>query len=201
MNKKEIEIIFSSLNNFAERDVKLEQYPTPSNIAAEVLWDADISGKKIADLGCGNGVFGIGALILGASSCVFLDIDEKALKIAKENLKIIENRFKKKFKVKFISGDVSEFDTKVDIVFQNPPFGTKNEHADRNFLEVAVEYCSELYTFHKTSTRKFVDAFFRDNDFKILKEYKFRFPLKAAFKFHKSPVKDIEVSCFYGRKA
>ena len=197
MNKKKLEIDLSLLKEFIERDIKLEQYPTPSHIAAEVLWDSNVSGKKIADLGCGNGIFGIGALILGAKEVVFLDIDEKVLKVAKENLKLIENKFEKKFKVKFILSDVNEFDKKVDIIFQNPPFGTKNEHADRDFLEVAVENCLELYTFHKTSTKKFVEAFCRDNSFKLLKEYRFKFPLKAAFKFHKFAVKDIEVSCFY----
>ena len=197
MNKKKLEIDLSLLKEFIERDIKLEQYPTPSHIAAEVLWDSNVSGKKIADLGCGNGIFVIGALILGAKEVVFLDIDEKVLKVAKENLKLIENKFEKKFKVKFILSDVNEFDKKVDIIFQNPPFGTKNEHADRDFLEVAVENCLELYTFHKTSTKKFVEAFCLDNSFKLLKEYRFKFPLKAAFKFHKFAVKDIEVSCFY----
>ena len=200
MNKKELEINLSLLKGFIERDIKLEQYLTPSHIAAELLWDSNVSGKKVADLGCGNGIFGIGALILGAKEVVFLDIDEKVLKVAKENLKLVEDKFEKKFKAKFILSDVSEFDKKVDIIFQNPPFGTKNEHADRDFLEVAVENCLELYTFHKTSTKKFVEAFCRDNSFKVLKEYRFKFPLKAVFKFHKSVVKGIEVSCFYGRK-
>lgn len=200
MNKKELEIILSSLKNFFVREVKLEQYSTPSFVAAEVLWDAfcngNIARKKIADLGCGNGIFGIGALILGAKEVIFLDVDEKVLKVVKENLGLVGSRFKKKFKVKFILGDVVEFDKKVDVVFQNPPFGTKNEYADRGFLEVAVENSNVIYSFHKSSTKKFIEAFLSDNSFKIMKEYKFKFPLRAVFKFHKALVKNIEVSCW-----
>jgi putative methylase len=196
MNKKELEIVLSSLENFFRRDVKLEQYSTPSDIAGEVLWDSNVVDKKVADLGCGNGIFGIGALILGAKNVIFLDIDEEALKVTKRNVKFIEKKFNKKFNVKFVNSDVVDFDQKVDVIFQNPPFGTKNEHADRVFLEVAVEHCDIVYTFHKSSTRRFVEAFFRENSFEMIKEFRFKFPIKRAFGFHRSVCRDIEVSCF-----
>lgn len=42
-------------------------------------------GVKVLDLGCGSGILGIGALILGADSCVGCDVDPKAPEAAMMN--------------------------------------------------------------------------------------------------------------------
>ena len=42
-------------------------------------------GKKILDLGCGSGILGIGAVVLGAEGCVGCDIDPKAPDVAMAN--------------------------------------------------------------------------------------------------------------------
>lgn len=42
-------------------------------------------GKKFLDLGCGSGILGIGALVLGSSYCVGCDIDPKAPDAAMSN--------------------------------------------------------------------------------------------------------------------
>ncbi len=199
MNKKELAILISSLKGFENRDVKLEQYPTPGEIVADVLWNAnsnnDIKNMIVADLGCGTGFFGYGALILGAKKVYFVDKDSDALNIAKENKVILENKLGLKFKTKFICSDVVSFDKKVDVVLQNPPFGVQEEHADRVFLEVAFEYADVVYSLHKAMTINFLKKFSSDNNFEIVNVYSYKFPLKASFKFHKSAVKDIDVVC------
>lgn len=43
------------------------------------------AGKKVLDLGCGSGILGIGALVLGSAGCVGCDIDPKAPDIVMEN--------------------------------------------------------------------------------------------------------------------
>ncbi|MCR5136292.1 MAG: 50S ribosomal protein L11 methyltransferase [Oscillospiraceae bacterium] len=43
------------------------------------------SGKRVLDLGCGSGILGIGALVLGAERCVGCDIDPKAPDVAMAN--------------------------------------------------------------------------------------------------------------------
>ena len=43
------------------------------------------SGKRVLDLGCGSGILGIGALLLGCESCLGCDIDPKAPDVAAEN--------------------------------------------------------------------------------------------------------------------
>ena len=42
-------------------------------------------GKRVLDLGCGSGILGIGALILGCEGCVGCDIDPKAPDVAAAN--------------------------------------------------------------------------------------------------------------------
>src|SRR3989344_9379113 len=94
MNKKitksGLAIELSKLKVFESPKVRQEQYPTDSEIAASVLWNAyilgDLEGKVIADLGCGTGILGIGALLLGAKEVLFVDSDEKALERAKNSL-------------------------------------------------------------------------------------------------------------------
>ena len=42
-------------------------------------------GDRVLDLGCGSGILSIGALLLGASCVKMADIDQNAVRIAKEN--------------------------------------------------------------------------------------------------------------------
>jgi putative methylase len=243
-SKSQLAVALSKLDVFPSPDPKLEQYPTDSEIAAEVLWNAkmsgDIEGKRIADLGCGTGILGIGALLLGAKKVFFVDTDTAAIAVLGNNLnKIgiqdnshssatanIAKRPTTKYsgvtggrplrgchaeakqsssgawrgtadgRVVIVNKDVKDFDEKVDVVLQNPPFGTKQEHADKAFLEKASAIASIIYSFHKTSTSRFVEAFARDNSLKIANRWDFSFPLKSTMKFHEKRIQRIEVSCF-----
>ena len=49
------------------------------------LQDLDLSGKKVLDLGCGSGILGIGAAVLGCESVTGCDIDPKAPDVAASN--------------------------------------------------------------------------------------------------------------------
>ena len=53
------------------------------------------NGKTMLDVGCGSGVLGIAALLMGAESAVGVDIDELAVKTAIENAEIngVSDRF------------------------------------------------------------------------------------------------------------
>lgn len=43
------------------------------------------AGKRVLDLGCGSGILGIGALVLGCDCCTGVDIDPKAPDVASAN--------------------------------------------------------------------------------------------------------------------
>ena len=110
MNKKQLAIALSKLEDFDDKNVKLEQYKTDSELAALLLWKAfmnnDIKEKIIADLGCGNGILGLGALFLEAKKVYFVDVDEKVIELVKENTKDFKNK-------EIFNLDVKEFDKKV----------------------------------------------------------------------------------------
>ncbi len=188
MNKKKLEIELSKLEKFEKVKADLEQYATDSETAASILWNAfmqgDIEDKIVADLGCGNGIFGIGALMLGAKVVYFVDIDKGALDVAIRNCKF-EN-------VHFRNLDVLKFNEKVDTVVMNPPFGVQEEHADRNFLVKAMEISNSIYSIHKIESKNFVEKLSQDNEFKVLGIEEKTLILKKTMKFHKSekyPVK------------
>jgi putative methylase len=195
-SKSGLAIALSRLKTFTIPDPKLEQYPTDSEIAAEVLWSAymndDIKGKSIADLGCGTGILGIGALLLGASEVYFIDSDPDALAVLKENLESV--RIDDGFHI--LESDIRDFSTDVDVVIQNPPFGTRDTHADRAFLQKAFSLASTVYSFHKTSTAGFVEAFAKDNNASITARFNLQFPLKQSLPQHKRKIHRIEVTCF-----
>ncbi|MBU0471576.1 MAG: METTL5 family protein [Nanoarchaeota archaeon] len=195
MTKKELAISLSKLELFSNPDFMSEQYPTDSEIAAEILWMAyinkDVENKVIADLGAGTGILGIGCLLLGAKKVYFVERDKKAIENLKRNLKLLDNK-----NYEIINEDILLFDKKVDLVIQNPPFGTKEKHADIKFLEKAMELSNKIYTFHKTETREYVQKYFEQEGFKNTQYWEFNFPLKKTMKQHKKKVEKIRVSCF-----
>src|SRR3989344_3760936 len=107
-DKKKLSILLSRLKEQEILKLNLEQYQTEGEIAGDILWKAflnnDIKGKTIADLGCGNGIFGIGALLMEAKKVYFLDKDIDAIDAAKENYK----RLKLKNGI-FLNKDINEF--------------------------------------------------------------------------------------------
>ena len=200
MNKKELEIILSKLKGFQNPKVKLEQYITDATVAADIMWNAyhnkHINHKVVGDLGCGPGILGFAALALGAKKVYFVDMDKEALVVAKENKKIMEKLLDKKIKCEFLNVNVKDFSEKINVVIQNPPFGVKKTHHDKLFLVKAMQLSRVIYSFHKLSTKDFVNKFIKDNGFKVKYFYTYDFPIKQTYWFHISRVKTIDVGCW-----
>ncbi len=202
MKKKDLEIILSRLKSFDKQRIDLEQYQTEETIASDLLWyvymSGEIEGLSVGDLGCGNGIFGIGALLLGASRVDFLDLDPAAIKIAKENVASIEQMSGKKFKKSFTNKNVLAFNKKLDVIIQNPPFGVKKTHADKPFLLQAMQCAKKIYSFHKMETRKFVENFVKDEGWNIAFVKRYKFPLRMhsnvkGYPFWKKKVHFVDV--------
>ena len=71
---------------------------------------------NILDIGCGSGILSIASILLGANKATGVDIDELAIKTAKENAKI--NKVSDKFTA--ICGDLIEkINDKFDIILAN----------------------------------------------------------------------------------
>jgi len=56
-----------------------------TRMCLEALETASAPGSRVLDLGCGSGILGIGALLLGCESCLGVDIDPKAPDVACAN--------------------------------------------------------------------------------------------------------------------
>jgi len=195
-SKKNLELELSKFKSFENPSMELEQYATPAPIAAEWIWEmamkGEVAGKTILDAACGPGILGLGLLLLGARKIYFLDKDEKVMQVCLKNY----NQLKEEYEIgeaEFIIEDVKLFDGEVDIVVENPPFGTKDEHADKVFLETAFRVSRIVYSMHKWSTKKFIEAISRDHNFIITDNWRYEFPIKAQFAFHKKPVINIDV--------
>lgn len=59
-----------------------------TRMCLEFLEGLDLTGKRALDLGCGSGILGIGALILGCAECTGCDIDPKSPEAAADNAEL-----------------------------------------------------------------------------------------------------------------
>jgi putative methylase len=195
-SKQDLGRELAKLKSFQEQSMQLEQYATPSSIAADWIWQmalkGEIANKIILDAASGPGILGIACLLMGAKHVIFLDKDQSAMQICIDNY----NQIFEEFEIgtaEFIIEDISLFDAEVDIVIQNPPFGTKEKHIDKKFLETAFSITRVIYSMHKYSTQRFVEAITKDNQFTISHVWRYEFPIKAVHSYHTKPVKKIDV--------
>lgn len=204
MGKKEISILLSKLKVFDKPELRLEQYPTDPEIAGEVLWFAgmqgDVKDKVIADLGSGTGILGLGALVLGAKKAFLVDVDTKAVELAMKNKAFLEQETGKSLNAVFVAGDVNVFDEKADVVIMNPPFGTRNKKIDSAFLFKAMNIADIVYSFHKASTKEYIDKLVADNGFIVTHYQEYDFPLKMSMPQHKKNIEKIKVGVWRVRQ-
>jgi putative methylase len=172
--------------------IALEQYTTPADLAAEILFTAcyvhnDIQGKRVVDLGTGTGRLAIGASILGAEYVAGIDVDLPSLKLASAACKTIQAD------VDFTLGDIRVICGSVDTVLMNPPFGTKKPHADLQFLDSALKLGTVVYSIHKSSTREFLMTWLRNRGFKCELITAAGFEIPHQFDFHRKPKRSVKV--------
>jgi len=193
--KRQLEIALQSIQTFKNPKVEFEQYQTPAEIAADLLWNAksrgDIENMKVADLACGTGILSIGAALLGAKEAVGVDIDSLAINIAQEEAsnKGLEN-------VRFITADIYDFKETADTVIQNPPFGAQKAHrkeADRLFMEKSLEIAPVVYSFHLAETEEFVKNYFQAEGGEITHTFHYQFPIPKIYDFHQKEKVEVDV--------
>ena len=207
-SKKDLAVTLSRLKRFDNPKWKLEQFETDGDSASDAIWSAYLSGsidnKQVLDLGAGTGVLGLGALLVGASKVCFIDCDEDALNILRENILFLSERYDEDFNslITIINSTIeslnkSDLPWEPECIIQNPPFGAKgNDHADKRFLEFAFSVSRVVYSFHKSTSDSFVFALSRDHKFEITKKIECKFPLRNTQHYHKSKIKRIDVTLY-----
>jgi len=194
MKKKELEIILQKVPTYERPNPFIEQYMTPANIAADIIFTAyqfgDIEDKKIVDLGCGTGIFSFGVKQVNAKEVFGIDIDKDCIKIAKEFVKQ-ENK-----DIEFLVKDVRDFNMKCDTVIMNPPFGAQksNRWADRAFIEKGFEISNVIYSLHLSKTIDFIEKLISALNGEISFNKKYIFPVKHTYFFHDKKAAEFDVT-------
>jgi len=189
--KRQLEMALQKLRPLTSRSPRLEQYPTPADIAADLLWEAlaagDIEGKDVIDLGCGNGILAIGAMLLGAHHAIGIDIDPEAINVAEQAAADTG------VNVEFFEADVSTAKGSFDTALMNPPFGAQTKHADRPFIEKALQVAHRTYSLHNYGTEAFIEKLVSSlgGVSLLVKRYKFEIPY--AFEFHRKATESVSV--------
>jgi putative methylase len=194
MKLKQLEMSLQRLAGFPRPRAALEQYQTPAPLAARLLYHAlmkgDIAGKRVCDLGCGTGVLAVGAALLGAGPVTGIDIDEKALDVARENAKLLGAE------VTFLAADLRSGCPQqagaCDTVVMNPPFGAQKAHADRPFIDCALALAPVTYSIFNAGSIPFVQSYTAQRA-EITEKIGGAFAMKRTFAFHTRDVQEIEV--------
>ena len=220
--KKHLEMILENVPKHPNPKVDLEQYSTPATIAADLIWNAyglgDIDGMNILDIGCGTGIFAIASSLMGASYSLGVDIDDESIALAK----ITQNSISEEHDIgivntNFIVEDINSFNSindllnsidnktlddnlislnKFDTLIQNPPFGSQEKgsrHADRKFMEFAVNSAEVIYSFHMKNTEEFVIDYYRGLGAEVTHKLVYKFPIPKIYDFHKEESRDVKV--------
>jgi len=155
---KHISMSLSRIQKPHKFSIRYEQYVTSSDIAARMVYqaflDGNIQGKKVADLGCGNGVLSVASALLGANSVNAYDIDPEMVSVATDNARA--------YPINVYHLDINKITESFDTVVMNPPWGASNTHADMPFIKKAVEIADHIYSIHNRTTEEFLDKVFND---------------------------------------
>lgn len=191
MRARDLERKLSAIPAHPSPQVELEQYATPADLATLLLFEAyalgDIAGRRVADLGCGTGVFAIGASILGASEVVGVDVDPAAIAVARGCGEALGAH------VEWVSSDVASWVGRVDTVIMNPPFGAQNRGADRAFLDAAFRAADTVLSLHNASTREFVESYAGAAGFERTHAWRLKFPLRHQYAHQSRASVEIDV--------
>lgn len=194
MKQRALEMRLSHVPPHPSPNPTLEQYPTPAKIAADVLYHAhtngDIVEKRVIDLGCGTGIFAIGAALLGAEEVTAVDIDEKAVEVARNAAKELG------VEIDFHVNEVERFEKRGDTVIMNPPFGAQKKHADRPFLKKAMEVANVIYSLHLTKTQEFIQKEVNKLGGAITDRKTYEFEIRYTFEFHEKEKAHFDVTMF-----
>lgn len=205
MKKRLLEMILQELTEVPNPDPSLEQYPTPADIGADLIFRAyaygDIAGKTVCEPACGRGMLALGAALMGAGSVTGFDCDRMAVDIANINL---DTLIDKEYDItgEFFTQKLPGFDTEErwDTIIMNPPFGSQRPGADRPFLDFAADHGDVLYSLHLAKTQDFVLRFLKERGMgaEVLGYY--TFPVKHMFAFHTREEVEFEVALLRGGK-
>ena len=198
MKRRHLEMLLQTVPPPSTPQVKWEQYITPVPVAANILHLAysrgDLKDMKVADLGCGTGIFSIGALALGAREVIGLDIDQQVITEAEQALTGLTEV--NRAGMRFVCQEINSFKEVCDTAIQNPPFGAQRKGADLPFLEAAVQSATVIYTMHLDVTNEFIRKQMGRLGCRITDEVVYRFVIPWTYPFHTKEMMEFNVRMY-----
>ena len=149
----------------------------------------DLRGGTI-DLGTGTGRLAIGAAMVGSSNVVGVDVDERAITLARENA------LSAGVKIDWVISDIAKIAGKYDTVIMNPPYGTRSPHLDVRFLKRAFTLAPVIYSIHKSSTRDFIQRIIAKKDRTIDELRSMALDIPHLFPFHNRKWESVDVDLY-----
>lgn len=189
------------LAGFPDPDLSLEQYPTPTDLAAHLVHLAalrgDVEGRTVVDLGAGTGVLALAAALRSPARVVAVERDPGALAVAREN----GRRVDPPIAVDWLCGDATRAPlcpTGPVTALLNPPFGAQrgSEGADRAFLRTAASLAAVSYSVHNTGSRAFVESFAADEGGTVTDAFRADFEMDRLYDHHEADRREIDVEVF-----
>ncbi|MBL6743446.1 MAG: methyltransferase [Candidatus Poseidonia sp.] len=201
MRPKHLAIQLSRLAPHPCLRVELEQYATEGDLAAYWMLAVDqidgIEGQHIVDLGSGNGILGIAALLLGARKVTFVETDEDALEVLQSNINSLDESLLAQANVinARIGRDALDL-AAVDLIVMNPPWGVQTAKADRPFLELAFgSDASAVHVLHSEKAAH-IEPLAKDLGWEWEHIIRTVFRLPPTYMHHSQRRGDTEVMCW-----
>jgi len=182
MKLRQLEMQLQNVRGFTRPRSDAEQYMTPAPLAARMLYHAamngDIADLRVCDLGCGTGMLSIAAALLGAD-VIAVDFDPSALAAARANAELFG------VDITFVKVRIGEADPGIaaDTVVMNTPFGAQKKHADRPFIDAALQTAPVCYGIFNAGSIPFLATYTRDRA-KIVEKISTQLTIPRQFAFH-----------------
>ena len=201
MRPKHLAIQLSRLAPHPCLRVELEQYATEGDLAAFWMLAIDqtdgLEDRHVVDLGSGNGILGIAALLLGARKVTFVETDKDALEILHSNLNTLDKALMAQAEVvnAHIGRDEVELES-VDLLVMNPPWGVQTAKADRPFLELAFgSDASAIHVLHSEKAAH-IEPLAKDRGWEWEHIIRTVFRLPPTYMHHSQRRGDTDVMCW-----
>ena len=201
MRPKHLAIQLSRLAPHPCLRVELEQYATEGDLAAFWMLAIDqtdgFEDRHVVDLGSGNGILGIAALLLGARKVTFVETDKDALEILHSNLNTLDKALMAQAEVvnAHIGRDEVELES-VDLLVMNPPWGVQTAKADRPFLELAFgSDASAIHVLHSEKAAH-IEPLAKDRGWEWEHIIRTVFRLPPTYMHHSQRRGDTDVMCW-----
>ena len=201
MRPKHLAISLSKLIPHPCENVGLEQYATEGDLASYWMLAVDeldgFQDSNVADLGAGNGILGIAALLLGASKVVFIETDPSAVAALEKNIASLQADLQAKAEIVHATVGLDHLPLDdINIVVMNPPWGVQREKADRAFLQAAFSSRATAVHVLHSDRASHLEPFAKDNDWWAEAVLRTEFRLPATYEHHAQRKGKTDVKCW-----